>query len=226
MIDITDVSKVYQMGDQEVRALDGVDVHIGKGEMTAIMGPSGSGKSTLLSILGCLDVPTSGGYSLDGINVENMTDDELAAVRSRKIGFVFQQFNLLARTSALDNVMLPLVYSGVAPKERRKRAEEALDKVGLRERMHHRPNELSGGQQQRVAVARALANQPAILLADEPTGALDSKTGAEIIKLFQDLNKDLGQTVVYVTHDPKIARQTHRILSISDGKIVKDEAVG
>jgi putative ABC transport system ATP-binding protein len=225
MIDITDVSKVYQMGDQEVRALDGVDVHIGKGEMTAIMGPSGSGKSTLLSILGCLDVPTSGGYSLDGINVENMSDDELAAVRSRKIGFVFQQFNLLARTSALDNVMLPLVYSGVTPKERRKRAEEALDKVGLRERMNHRPNELSGGQQQRVAVARALANQPAILLADEPTGALDSKTGAEIIKLFQDLNKDLGQTVVYVTHDPKIARQTRRILSISDGKIVKDEAV-
>jgi putative ABC transport system ATP-binding protein len=225
MIDITEVSKVYQMGDQEVRALDGIDVHIGKGEMTAIMGPSGSGKSTLLSILGCLDVPTSGGYSLDGINVENMSDDELAAVRSRKIGFVFQQFNLLARTSALDNVMLPLVYSGVPAKERRKRAEEALDKVGLRDRMHHRPNELSGGQQQRVAVARALANNPAILLADEPTGALDSKTGAEIIKLFQDLNHDTGQTVVYVTHDPKIARQTKRILSISDGKIVSDEAV-
>jgi putative ABC transport system ATP-binding protein len=154
-----------------------------------------------------------------------MTDDELADVRSRKIGFVFQQFNLLARTSALENVMLPLVYSGVPAKERRKRAEEALDKVGLRERMHHRPNELSGGQQQRVAIARALANQPAILLADEPTGALDSKTGAEIIALFQSLHHDTGQTVVYVTHDPKIARQTNRILSISDGKIVSDEAV-
>lgn len=225
MIDITNVSKVYQMGETEVRALDGVDVHIGKGELTAIMGPSGSGKSTLLSILGCLDVPSAGSYSLDGINVENMSDDDLADVRSRKIGFVFQQFNLLARTSALENVMLPLVYSGVPARERRKRAEEALDKVGLRERMHHRPNELSGGQQQRVAVARALANQPAILLADEPTGALDSKTGAEIIKLFQDLHHDLGQTVVYVTHDPKIARQTNRILSISDGKIVSDEAV-
>lgn len=225
MIDITKVSKVYQMGEQEVRALDEIEVHIGKGELTAIMGPSGSGKSTLLSILGCLDVPTHGTYSLDGTNVENMSDDELADIRSRKIGFVFQQFNLLARTSALENVMLPLVYSGVPTKERRKRAEEALDKVGLKERMHHRPNELSGGQQQRVAIARALANQPAILLADEPTGALDSKTGAEIIKLFQDLHSDTGQTVIYVTHDPKIARQTNRILSISDGKIVSDEAI-
>ncbi len=223
MIDISNVSKVYQMGETEVHALDNVDVHIAKGEMTAIMGPSGSGKSTLLSILGCLDVPTSGAYNLDGTNVENMTDDQLAAVRSRKIGFVFQQFNLLARTSALDNVMLPLVYSGVPARERRKRAEEALEKVGLRERMHHRPNELSGGQQQRVAIARALANQPAILLADEPTGALDSKTGAEIINLFQDLHRDLGQTVVYVTHDPTIARKTKRILSISDGHIVTDE---
>jgi putative ABC transport system ATP-binding protein len=189
------------------------------------MGPSGSGKSTLLAILGCLDVPTSGGYSLDGINVENLSDDQLADVRSRKIGFVFQQFNLLARTSALDNVMLPLVYSGASVKERRKRAEEALDKVGLKDRMHHRPNELSGGQQQRVAIARALANQPAILLADEPTGALDSKTGAEIIKLFQDLHTELGQTVIYVTHDPNIARQTERVLSIADGKIVSDERV-
>lgn len=223
MIEINDLNKVYLMGETEVRALDGVNVRIEKGELAAIMGPSGSGKSTLLSILGCLDVPTSGGYSLDGINVENMSDDQLADVRSRKIGFVFQQFNLLARTSALDNVMLPLVYRGVGAKQRRQQAEEALDKVGLKDRQHHRPNELSGGQQQRVAIARALVNQPAILLADEPTGALDSKTGAEIIALFQSLHNDLGQTVIYVTHDPKIARQTKRVLSISDGKIVSDE---
>jgi putative ABC transport system ATP-binding protein len=225
MINITNVSKVYQMGETEIRALDGVDVQIEKGEMTAIVGPSGSGKSTLLAILGCLDVPTSGGYCLDGVNVEAMSDDELAAVRNHKIGFVFQQFNLLARTSALENVMLPLVYSGSPAGERRQRAEQALEKVGLRERMHHRPNELSGGQQQRVAIARALANQPAILLADEPTGALDSRTGAEIIQLFKTLHQDLGQTVIYVTHDPKIARQTERIISISDGRIVSDEAV-
>jgi putative ABC transport system ATP-binding protein len=225
MIGINNVRKIYQMGETEVRALDGVNVHIDKGEMTAIMGPSGSGKSTLLSILGCLDVPTSGAYSLDGINVENMSDDQLAAVRSHKIGFVFQQFNLLARTSALENVMLPLTYSGVPGKERRQRAEEALDKVGLHDRMHHRPNELSGGQQQRVAIARALANKPAILLADEPTGNLDSKTGTEIIKLFQDLHRDFGQTVIYVTHDPFIARHTRRVLRMADGQIAGDEAV-
>ena len=225
MIDINDVRKIYQMGETEVRALDGVNVHIGKGEMTAIMGPSGSGKSTLLSILGCLDVPTSGTYSLDGVNVENMTDDQLAAVRSHKIGFVFQQFNLLARTSALENVMLPLTYNGVNGKERRQRAEEALDKVGLHDRIHHRPNELSGGQQQRVAIARALANKPAILLADEPTGNLDSKTGTEIIKLFQDLHRDFGQTVIYVTHDPFIARHTRRVLRMADGQVAGDEQV-
>ena len=225
MIEITNVTKVYRMGETEVRALDGVDLHIGAGEMTAIMGPSGSGKSTLLAILGCLDVPTSGGYSLDGINVEKMSDDQLAGVRSRKIGFVFQQFNLLARTSALENVMLPLVYAGVNGRERRKRAEYALQQVGLGDRMHHRPNELSGGQQQRVAIARALANKPAILLADEPTGALDSKTGAEIIALFQQLHRDLGQTVIYVTHDPKIASHTNRIVRIADGKVVGDEPV-
>ena len=225
MIDINDVHKIYQMGETEVRALDGVNVHIAKGEMTAIMGPSGSGKSTLLAILGCLDVPTRGAYRLDGINVESMADDQLAAVRSRKIGFVFQQFNLLARTSALENVMLPLTYTGVNGKERRQRAEEALDKVGLRDRMHHRPNELSGGQQQRVAIARALANQPAILLADEPTGNLDSKTGTETIKLFQDLHRDLGQTVIYVTHDPFIARHTGRIIRLADGLVVGDDPI-
>jgi putative ABC transport system ATP-binding protein len=225
MISIENVSKVYQMGETEVRALDDVSLRIEKGEMTAIMGQSGSGKSTLLSILGCLDVPTSGGYSLDGVNVEKMSDDELAAVRNQKIGFVFQQFNLLARTSALENVALPLVYRGLNARDRRKRAEEALDRVGLRDRMHHRPNELSGGQQQRVAIARALANDPAILLADEPTGALDSKTGTEIIRLFQQLHNDFGQTVIYVTHDPFIARHTNRVVRLADGLIVGDDAI-
>jgi len=225
MIEISNVTKLYQMGETEVRALDGVDLFIGKGEMTAIMGPSGSGKSTLLAILGCLDVPTSGGYTLDGVSVEKMSDDQLAVVRSKKIGFVFQQFNLLARTSALENVMLPLTYAGVGGRERRRKAVEALDKVGLGDRMHHRPNELSGGQQQRVAIARALVNDPAILLADEPTGALDSKTGTEIIGLFQRLHNELGQTVIYVSHDPFIARHTQRVVRLGDGKIVSDEPV-
>jgi putative ABC transport system ATP-binding protein len=223
MIDIENLTKVYQMGEQEVRALDGINTHIAKGEITAIMGPSGSGKSTLLAILGCLDIPTTGTYKLDDINVENMSDDQLAAIRNQKIGFVFQQFNLLSRTSALENVMLPLVYRGLSSKERRMRAEEALDKVGLKDRLHHRPNELSGGQQQRVAIARALAGDPAILLADEPTGALDSKTGTEIIRLFQDLHKNFGQTVIYVTHDPFIARHTRRVISMADGLVAGDE---
>jgi putative ABC transport system ATP-binding protein len=223
MIRIDNVTKIYQMGETEVRALDGISLHIDKGEMTAIMGPSGSGKSTLLAILGCLDAPTSGTYALDGLNVEKMKDDQLALVRNRKIGFVFQQFNLLARTSALENVMLPLTYAGLSGRQRRQLAEEALEQVGLADRMRHRPNELSGGQQQRVAIARALANKPAILLADEPTGALDSKTGAEIIGLFQRLHRELGQTVIYVTHDATIARHTQRILRIADGRIVDDE---
>ncbi|MCC6191150.1 MAG: ABC transporter ATP-binding protein [Anaerolineales bacterium] len=225
MIELSGVTKIYQMGGTEVRALGGVDLFIDKGEMTAIMGPSGSGKSTLLAILGCLDVPTSGAYSLDGINVEKMTDDQLARVRSEKIGFVFQQFNLLARTTALENVMLPLIYAGVGGRERRRRAQAALDMVGLSDRMHHRPNELSGGQQQRVAIARALANEPAILLADEPTGALDSKTGTEIIELFQQLHRDIGQTVIYVTHDPFIARHTQRIVRLADGLVAGDDPV-
>ena len=225
MIDIDAVSKIYTLGESEVRALDDLTLHIAQGEMTAIMGPSGSGKSTLLAILGCLDVPTAGTYQLDGINVEKLGDDELAAVRSRKIGFVFQQFNLLSRTSALENVMLPLTYAGIGGRERRRRATEALEKVGLGDRLQHRPNELSGGQQQRVAIARALANQPAILLADEPTGALDSKTGNEIIALFQKLHHELGQTVIYVTHDPFIARHTGRIVRMADGKIVGDDRI-
>jgi putative ABC transport system ATP-binding protein len=225
MIDLDGVTKIYQLGDTEVRALDGVDLHIGKGEMTAIMGPSGSGKSTLLAILGCLDVPTDGAYQLDGISVEKMTDDQLAAVRRQKIGFVFQQFNLLSRTSALENVMLPLTYAGVGARDRRRRATEALERVGLGDRLHHRPQELSGGQQQRVAIARALANQPAIILADEPTGALDSKTGTEIIALFQQLHREFGQTVIYVTHDPFIARHTNRIIRVADGRITGDDQV-
>ena len=225
MIEVENISKVYQLGDTEVRALDGLDMKICKGEMVAIMGPSGSGKSTLMAIVGCLDVPTSGAYRLDGDNVEKMSDNQLADIRNRKIGFVFQQFNLLARTSALDNVMLPLTYGGVSGRARKEKAQEALNLVGLGDRMHHRPNELSGGQQQRVAIARALVNDPAILLADEPTGALDSKTGAEIIGLFQRLHNELGQTVIYVTHDPFIARHTERVIRLSDGIIVGDERI-
>jgi putative ABC transport system ATP-binding protein len=225
MIEIENVTKIYKLGDTEVRALDGVSLKIEKGEMVAIMGPSGSGKSTLMAILGCLDVPTSGAYRLDGLNVDSLTDNQLADVRNRKIGFVFQQFNLLARTTALDNVMLPLTYGGVSGRKRRELTEEALRKVGLGDRMHHRPNELSGGQQQRVAVARALVNSPAIVLADEPTGNLDSKTGTEIIRLFQELHRELGQTVIYVTHDPFIARHTERVVRLADGLIVGDEKI-
>ncbi len=225
MIEIENVTKIYRMGDTEVHALDGVSLKIERGEMVAIMGPSGSGKSTLMAILGCLDVPTSGTYRLDGLNVDSLTDNDLAEARNRKIGFVFQQFNLLARTTALDNVMLPLTYGGVSGRKRRERAEEALQKVGLAERMHHRPNELSGGQQQRVAVARALVNSPAILLADEPTGNLDSKTGTEIIRLFQELHRESGQTVIYVTHDPFIARHTERVIRLADGLVLDDEKI-
>jgi len=225
MIEIENLTKIYQLGDTEVRALDGVSLKIEKGEMVAIMGPSGSGKSTLMAILGCLDVPTNGTYRLDGVNVENLNDNQLADIRSRKIGFVFQQFNLLARTTALDNVMLPLTYAGVRGRERREHAADALNKVGLGDRMKHRPNELSGGQQQRVAIARALANTPAILLADEPTGALDSKTGAEIIGLFQKLHREFGQTVIYVSHDPFIARHTERVIRLADGLVVGDEKI-
>ncbi|MBL8050210.1 MAG: ABC transporter ATP-binding protein [Anaerolineales bacterium] len=223
MIQTENLTKVYQMGDSEVRALDGASFTIEKGEMLSIMGPSGSGKSTLMSIIGCLDVPSSGSYILDGVSVENMDETKLAEIRGRKIGFVFQQFNLLARTSALENVMLPLTYAGVAGKERQDRAFKALERVGLAERTHHAPNELSGGQQQRVAIARALVNEPAILLADEPTGALDSKTGVEIMDLFQRLHEEQGQTVILVTHDSHVAKHTKRIIKISDGKIVSDE---
>jgi putative ABC transport system ATP-binding protein len=223
MIQTENLTKIYQMGDSEVRALNGTSFTIDKGEMVAIMGPSGSGKSTLMSIIGCLDVPSSGSYMLDSISVENMDETKLAEIRGKKIGFVFQQFNLLARTSALENVMLPLTYAGVSGKDRQDRALKALDRVGLSDRMHHAPTELSGGQQQRVAIARALVNEPAILLADEPTGALDSKTGVEIMELFQNLYKEHGQTVILVTHDPYVARHTNRIIKLSDGQIVSDE---
>ena len=223
MIHAEGLTKVYQMGDNEVRALDGASFTINKGEMIAIMGPSGSGKSTLMSIIGCLDVPSSGKYSLDGASVESLDETKLAEVRGRKIGFVFQQFNLLARTSALENVMLPLTYAGYSGREREDRARKALERVGLGDRTHHVPNELSGGQQQRVAIARAIVNEPNILLADEPTGALDSKTGVEIMDLFQRLHKENGQTVILVTHDSYVARHTERIIKISDGTIVSDE---
>jgi putative ABC transport system ATP-binding protein len=223
MIHIENLTKTFQMGESEVHALNGANFTIDQGEMVAIMGPSGSGKSTLMSIIGCLDVPSSGAYSLDGVAIENMDDAQLAEIRGRKIGFVFQQFNLLARTSALENVMLPLTYAGARGKERQERALKALERVGLSDRTHHAPNELSGGQQQRVAIARALVNEPAILLADEPTGALDSKTGVELMDLFQRLHTENGQTVILVTHDPYIARHTDRIIKLSDGKILSDE---
>jgi putative ABC transport system ATP-binding protein len=223
MINVEDLTKTFPMGETEVYALNGTTFTIDQGEMVAIMGPSGSGKSTLMSIIGCLDIPSSGTYSLDGVAIENMDDTQLAEIRGRKIGFVFQQFNLLSRTSALENVMLPLTYAGARGAERHERALKVLERVGLSDRTHHTPSELSGGQQQRVAIARALVNEPAILLADEPTGALDSKTGVEIMDLFQSLHSENGQTVILVTHDPYIARHTDRIIKLSDGKILSDE---
>jgi putative ABC transport system ATP-binding protein len=221
LIEVRDVTKIYRVGSEEVRALDGVDLDIERGEYLAIMGASGSGKSTLMNLLGCLDTPTSGHYLLNGSAVETMTDEELAAIRNREIGFVFQTFNLLARTSALANVELPLVYAGVPRKERRERARQALERVGLGDRVEHMSNELSGGQRQRVAVARALINGPSILLADEPTGNLDSRTSAEIMDLF-DVLQEAGNTVIVVTHEDDIAGHAERIVTLRDGKIVSD----
>jgi putative ABC transport system ATP-binding protein len=218
MIEIENITKVYQMGETEVRALDGVSLKIEDGEWVAITGPSGSGKSTLMAILGCLDSPTSGAYQLDGIDVAQMRDDQLAAVRNKKIGFVFQQFNLLSRTSALENVALPLLYA--TGNHQRDRATAALAAVGLSDRIGHRPNELSGGQQQRVAIARALVTEPSIVLADEPTGNLDSKTGKEIMQLFAELHRTRGITVIFVTHDPNIAANAQRVIQIRDGQVV------
>jgi putative ABC transport system ATP-binding protein len=222
-ISISGVTKIYRMGAIEVPALQGVDLDIADGELVAIMGPSGSGKSTLMNILGCLDVPTNGNYRLDGQEVGHLKDDQLAQVRSRKIGFVFQQFNLLARTPAIEQVELPMVYAGM--RDRRARAFAALEAVGLSDRAHHRPTELSGGQQQRVAIARALVNEPSIILADEPTGALDTRTSAEIMGIFQRLNRERGLTVIFVTHESEIAYHTRRIIHLRDGLITSDEAV-
>lgn len=220
-IALADIRKIYQMGDAEVAALAGVSLDIADGEFTAIMGPSGSGKSTLMNILGCLDRPTSGSYLLDNQEVALLSDDELAATRNKKIGFVFQNFNLLPRLNALENVALPLVYAGVSIKERKERAIAALESVGLGHRIDHLPNELSGGQRQRVAIARALVNDPTILMADEPTGALDTKSGEEVIEIFKNLN-DHGRTIILVTHEPDIASHAKRVIYVRDGLIVRD----
>lgn len=222
VISLRGIVKTYQMGDVEVRALRGVDIDVYSGEIIAIMGPSGSGKSTLMNIIGCLDVPTEGVYELDGKDVSRLKDDQLAAIRNHKIGFVFQSFNLLPRTTAVANVELPLIYGGVGGRQRRKRAEEALRLVGLGDRLDHKPNELSGGQQQRVAIARALVNEPSMILADEPTGNLDSKTSVEIMELFQRLNAERGITIVFVTHNPETADYCQRIVRIRDGLVESD----
>lgn len=220
VIEMTNITKSYEMGTQVVHALRGVDVSINEGELVAIMGPSGSGKSTLMNMIGCLDVPNSGIYQLDGIDVSTLNDDAQAKIRNKRIGFVFQQFNLLPRTSALKQVALPLMYAGYGRSQRNERAKEALEKVGLGDRIGHRPDELSGGQQQRVAIARAIATHPSIILADEPTGALDTHTGEEILDLFAEFNKQ-GMTIIMVTHDPEVAERAERIIWLRDGLVTR-----
>ncbi len=223
IIELQNVHKVYDMGAEKVHALNGVDLTIGKAEYVAIMGPSGSGKSTMMNLLGCLDTPSTGSYILNGTAVEKLNDQELAAIRNKEIGFVFQTFNLLARTDALQNVELPLIYAGVSRKERRERAQRALARVGLTDRAHHLPNELSGGQRQRVAIARALVNDPSILLADEPTGNLDTATSTDIMNLFDELHRQ-GNTVILVTHEPDIAAHADRKIVLRDGKVRRTSA--
>ncbi|HLG04430.1 MAG TPA: ABC transporter ATP-binding protein, partial [Bacteroidia bacterium] len=218
----THISRIYQVGSEIIYALRDISLEISKNEYVALMGPSGSGKSTLMNVLGCLDTPSGGEYILNGISVARMSDNELAEVRNKEIGFVFQTFNLLPRQTALENVMLPLVYAGLSKSERTKKAEHTLDQVGLADRMHHKPNELSGGQRQRVAIARALVNDPAIILADEPTGNLDSKTSIEIMGLFEAIHKS-GNTIIVVTHEEDIARYAHRIVRLRDGLTESDE---
>jgi putative ABC transport system ATP-binding protein len=224
IIKLSGIKKIYQMGNQEVRALNGVTLNIYKNEYVAIMGPSGSGKSTMMNVLGCLDTPTDGDYILNGKNVSDLSDDELAEVRNQEIGFVFQTFNLLPRSNCLANVELPLIYAGIRSAERKEMASEALRRVGLGDRMDHKPNELSGGQRQRVAIARALVNRPSILLADEPTGNLDSKTGVEIMRLFEELY-DQGNTIIVVTHEEEIAEHARRIIRLRDGLLESDTIV-
>ncbi|MBM2844883.1 MAG: Macrolide transporter ATP-binding protein [Bacteroidetes bacterium] len=225
VIELKNIVKTYDMGGAEqVHALQGVSLSLGRNEYVAIMGPSGSGKSTLMNIIGCLDTPTSGLYEFNGINVSEMNDNDLAKIRNREIGFVFQTFNLLARSDALHNVELPLIYAGIPAAERKRRARETLEHVQLGDRVHHKPNELSGGQRQRVAVARALVTKPSIILADEPTGNLDSKTGEEILMLFEELHRQ-GNTIIIVTHEAEIAEHAHRVIRIRDGKVASDDHV-
>lgn len=221
MIRLEGITKVYKMGDNEVHALDGVDLHIKPHEFVSIIGPSGSGKSTLMNMIGCLDVPTSGRYWIDGVEGSKMSDNQLADLRNKKLGFIFQQYNLLTKLTAVENVELPLIYRGLGAAKRRKLAEEALERVGLKDKMNHRPTELSGGQQQRVSIARALSSHPSLILADEPTGALDSKSGIEIMQMLHDLHEE-GNTIVIITHDLSIAKQAERIVTIRDGKITGD----
>lgn len=225
MIEVSNLSKLYWTGLIEVKALQDVSIMIGDGEYVSIMGPSGSGKSTLMNLLGCLDTPSSGSYRLDGQEVSALNDDGLARIRNRKIGFVFQTFNLLPRLTSIANVELPMIYSGLNRKDRMEKAIAALEKVGLADRMHHKPNELSGGQTQRVAIARALVNNPSIILADEPTGNLDRETGRDIINLFQKLNSEFGVTLIIVTHDMEVGRSAKRLIQLVDGRLVIDEKV-